>query len=643
MWLFLLPPRVLSDGQSEPLIGMGGRKEQGMMMTQTSRGASTWSKRMRTLATGLLLVAAMVVMSVMAAAPTRASTTFTVNLPTDVAEDNSSDGVCDVAPGAGGDQCTLRAAIQQANATPGLDTINFAIPGTGVQTIAVGSQGLGALPTITDPVSINGYTQPGAHPNTKAVGNDAVLKIELSGNDVFGGSGLRITHVSGSSVIKGLVINRFGEGIDIQGDTVGNRIEGNFIGTDPTGTLDRGNAFHAVVMKNGASENVIGGTIPSARNVLSGNGASNVTVSSSNVNKIKGNYIGTDKSGTKSLGNGSHGVFVSDSSGTEIGGSSTGARNVVSGNSDSGVFISSGSGTKVLGNRIGTTAGGTGALGNGGAGVFMQGSNHAIGDGTSGGSNTIAFNGLDGALLDGAATTGNRISRNSVFSNGGLGIDLLGGLEDAQGNTANDAGDVDEGPDGLQNKPVVSSAKTSSTKTTITAKLNAGREVSYEVEFYSNPSGNEGKKFIGRKSVTTGSDGNVLFTFSSATKGPVGQTVTATATPVRIEAGGTSEFSAPRAVALSSGSALSPETTKLSGPSGLTKNPSAHFRFSSPDPAATFECSLDGGAYYGCSSPENIHSLSEGRHVFEVRAVDGEDEVDPSPASWIWAVDRNNG
>ena len=88
--------------------------------------------------------------------------------------------------------------------------------------------------------------------------------------------------------------------------------------------------------------------------------------------------------------------------------------------------------------------------------------------------------------------------------------------------------------------------------------------------------------------------------------------------------------------------ALSLETTKLSGPSGLTKNPTAHFKFSSPDPETIFECSLDGGAYYLCSSPENIHGLSEGRYPFSVRAIDEEGEVDPSPAAWIWAVDRND-
>jgi hypothetical protein len=143
--------------------------------------------------------------------------------------------------------CTLRAAIQQANATAGADTINFSIPGTsGVQTIHVNSRDVGALPTITEQVTIDGYTQTGAHPNTKTVGNDAALKIVLDGTNV-GGSGLEISDAS-NTLIKGLVINSFGNtGINIIGTTtVGTRIESNFIGTDASGTLDKGNGFGGV-------------------------------------------------------------------------------------------------------------------------------------------------------------------------------------------------------------------------------------------------------------------------------------------------------------------------------------------------------------------------------------------------------------
>jgi hypothetical protein len=397
----------------------------------------------------------------------------------------------------------LRAAIQQANATAGADTINFAIPGTGVKTIAVGATGLGTLPTITDPVTINGYTRPGSSPNTKALGNDAVLKIELSGNGA-NVTGLTITHVSGSSVIKGLVINRFGEGIGIVGDTVDNHIEGNFIGTDPSGTLDRGNTDDGVNVFDGASENVVGGTTPAARNVISGNVCNAVFVSNATGNRIQGNYIGTDKTGTKSLPNGDGfgcaAVAINNSFGNTVGGTTGGARNLISGNGSDGVGIfGSSQSNKVLGNRIGTTANGTGALGNGEAGVLISGtnaSNNIVGDGTSAGSNTIAFNGEDGVEVDRNAAIRNAISRNSIFSNAFLGIDLQGGFEDAAGNTANDPGDVDTGANGLQNKPLITSAKTSSTKTTITGKLESRPNSGYTIEFFSNPSANEGKKFL---------------------------------------------------------------------------------------------------------------------------------------------------
>ena len=105
-------------------------------------------------------------------------------------------------------------------------------------------------------------------------------------------------------MIKGLAINRFGDGIYIYGDTVGNRIEGNFIGTDPTGTIDRGNTDDGVNIFDGASENVVGGTTPAARNVISGNDCNAVFVSGANDNRIQGNYVGTDKTGTKALANG---------------------------------------------------------------------------------------------------------------------------------------------------------------------------------------------------------------------------------------------------------------------------------------------------------------------------------------------------
>jgi hypothetical protein len=174
----------------------------------------------------------------------------------------------------------------------------------------------------------------------------------------------------------------------------------------------------------------------------------------------------------------------------------------------------------------------------------------------------------------------------------------------------------------------------------VTGKLNSAPSKTYNVQFFSNPSGgDEGRVFVGQKNVTTDGSGKASFTFKTASKVAKGRTITATATD---PAGNTSEFSTPKTVGLASGSDLSPETTKVSGPSGVTKSPTAHFKFSSPDQGATFECSLDGGAHYPCSSPENNHGLSEGSHTFSVRAVDAEGNPDQSPVVWIWSVERNN-
>jgi hypothetical protein len=254
--------------------------------------------------------------------------------------------------------------------------------------------------------------------------------------------------------------------------------------------------------------------------------------------------IGTDKGGTKDLGNDSDGVVVESASDTTLGGTTAASRNLISANGESGVFLINAQGTRVLGNRVGTTASGTGALGNDQEGVAVAASNNHLGDGTSGGSNTIAFNGSDGVrILTGSA---NAISRNSVFSNGGLGIDLSGGVEDAAGNTANDPGDADTGVNNLQNKPVLSSAKNTSSATTVSGKLNSSPAKTFAVQFFSNPAGEEGKKYIGQKLVTTDASGNVSFTFKPASKVATGQTLTATATDA--SSGDTSEFSVPRKV-----------------------------------------------------------------------------------------------
>jgi hypothetical protein len=198
----------------------------------------------------------------------------------------------------------------------------------------------------------------------------------------------------------------------------------------------------------------------------------------------------------------------------------------------------------VLGNLVGTKKEGTTALANDNAGVSILDASNTIVS-----RNTIAFNGRDGVNINDAGqvidTTGNSVLRNSIFSNGELGIDF-----DLDGPSSNNPGDGDTGANGLQNKPVVSSAKTVSGKTTINGKLNSRPNKTYTIQLFSNPSlTDEGKKFIGQKSITTDGSGNRSFTFSPATSVAAGQTITATATSASTH--DTSEFSAPRTVASS--------------------------------------------------------------------------------------------
>jgi len=210
--------------------------------------------------------------------------------------------------------CTLSEAITSANTNAAsggaagecvagavsLDAIQFDITGGCAVpcTITPGT----ALPSITAPVIVDGYSQPGASANTLAVGNDAVLKIELNGTTA-GGVGLTLAAGSGGSTIRGLVVNRFATAILVQ--SAGNLLAGNFIGIDPTGTIARGNTSHAIEITS--TSNTIGGTTPAARNVISGSDLQqaragiHLTGSGATANTIHGNYIGTNAAGAAAI------------------------------------------------------------------------------------------------------------------------------------------------------------------------------------------------------------------------------------------------------------------------------------------------------------------------------------------------------
>ncbi len=605
---------------------------------------------------------------------------------------------------------TLRQAIMDANATAGLDMIVFNIPGAGVHTIDL----LLALPDITDPVVIDATTQPGYA---------GAPLVELNGASINAGVGFRIS--AGGSTIRGFIINRFnsGLGIYLNGGS-SNVIQGNYIGLDQEGILGRGNQ-NGIAIYN-STNNLIGGTTPEARNIISGNGFDGIEVNGSG-NQIQGNFIGTDVRGNAAVPNGSTGIEIinysgvppstnniiggtvqgagnlisgnprgitctsatmvqgnligTDKNGTAaigngtgisasgpdilIGGTLPGARNIISGN-DLGVQIS-GMQSRVQGNFIGTDITGTVALGNTAGGVdasayalvggttpearniisangswgnvtlgfndgggematvqgnyigtdvtgkialanpgsgiavfsdnnliggttpgsgnvisgngvgiqiggstsatltgnLVQGnliglnapgdaalpnrldgvalsnaSNNSVGSESTGG-NTIAFNGRNGIIV--WSGTGNLLLGNSIFSNSALGIDLA-----PLGVTANDPGDADAGANDLQNFPVLTSANASGANTTIQGTLNSTPGQSFRIELFSNASCNasgngEGQVFLGFTNVATDGAGNTSFSLQVPTSSLVGPSITATATNLSTSA--TSEFS----------------------------------------------------------------------------------------------------
>jgi hypothetical protein len=494
---------------------------------------------------------------------------------------NSNDAV------AVGDGVSLREAILSLNAGANVsdvvaigaygtnDTIQFNIPGSGQHTIAVTT----SLPPLQVPMLIDGYTQKPATPNTNGPGQgtNAVLMIAI---DLTNGLGTGLNLTGSNITVRGLVLNRaFAVCIQIAGST--NTIAGNFIGTNFAGSAaGPGNGGDGISVSSDSIGHTIGGSTPADLNVISANGGAGIRMGSFSTATIQGNLIGTTASGTAALGNKAQGIVVAGGTAT-IGGTTPGARNVVSGNGAEGILLTSGSGDVVEGNYVGTDVTGTAALANsvginvnatnctiGGAtsaaGNLVSGNatdgivlsfqqapsgvvqNNLIGTNASGGSgiggqttagvhiltfapsntigggiglgNRIAFNGGTGVLIDGSGPTGgvgNLISANSITGNGCLGI-KLGSSPAPCVPTPNDPLDADTGPNGLQNYPTITSASMAGGFVSVSGTLNSVPSNTFYIEFFSNAvcdaSGNgQGNNFIGFTNVTTDSAGNASF------------------------------------------------------------------------------------------------------------------------------------
>ena len=332
------------------------------------------------------------------------------------------------------------------------------------------------------PAGVNnviGGTAPGAgnliSGNSRGISasTGSLIQGNLVGTDVSGTmaipNGTGIQAAAGSIVggttpgARNIISGNLGDGVAIGG--LGSRLEGNFVGTDITGTVTLGNGGSGVVAGTSV---LIGGTTPEARNVISGNGGfGNISLGSNSSGPqatVQGNYIGTDVTGTVALNNPLAGISVSGSNNV-IGGLTPSARNVISGNQVGiaiGGSIAPGPiNNTVQGNFIGLNALGTGALPNLQGGVRVSdSSSNVIGGEQSGAANKIAFNGGPGVVV--FSGTGNTVRANSIYSNGGLGIDLTN-----DGVTGNDINDADTGANLLQNFPLLTAATSDGTTTSV--------------------------------------------------------------------------------------------------------------------------------------------------------------------------------
>ena len=196
---------------------------------------------------------------------------------------------------------SLRAAMLNANSNPGPDTIAFNLPGTGPFTLTPASP----LPELDGPTVIDGYTQPGALPNTLVNGSDAVILIQIDGSQAGDTDGLVLA--GGGSLVRGVSVTRFERaGIRLEAplDTQlgNNRIEGNFIGLEPDGVTAAGN-FDGITTLGDTVGNLVGGPDPAQRNVISANENRGYLVSTSN-NIVQNNYFGSDSQGRLDRGQG---------------------------------------------------------------------------------------------------------------------------------------------------------------------------------------------------------------------------------------------------------------------------------------------------------------------------------------------------
>jgi hypothetical protein len=494
--------------------------------------------------------------------------TQTLTLVVDTVVTNNLDG------GAG----SLRQAILDVNAAvPGPQPlrITFNIP-SAEQTISPAT----ALPALAQPTILDGTTQPGSGGIPVIVVNGTTASQAAAPAAV---NGIHLT--AGSITVRGLVVQNFsGDGILIDTNG-GDVIQGNYIGTDATGTIAAPNGGSAGIQLIDTTNNLIGGPTSAARNIISGNVGEGVRIDGALAtgNVIQGNYIGTDVTGSVAVGNSASGVYIRRAPGNSVIGNTVSGNLGFAGvticgnqlsvppfcgggdNSGPGTPGSNAAGNIVRGNFVGTNSAGTTALGNNQAGVSIDGAPNTVVGGTAAGTpNTISFNGTNDVQIFDPGATGNLIQGNTVRGSGanndvGISVGVLsnttltantltGNLISGHfglGIDLNPVGVNSNTSGGANNFPVISSASVGSG--TISGTLDGPSSAKFTVEFFSNVacngSGNgEGAVFLGSTSVTTNGNPLAPASFNFPFAGLMANTTIITATSTDAF-GTTSEFS----------------------------------------------------------------------------------------------------
>ncbi|HEV3410359.1 MAG TPA: hypothetical protein VG095_08695, partial [Chthoniobacterales bacterium] len=309
---------------------------------------------------------------------------------------------------------SLRQAIIDSNAAANADVIAFAIPGAGVPTITLAA----TLPDVTQPVTIDGFSQPAGRVEINQTNASSRWSIESS-----------------NTTLRGLVINR-GPNDEVRigpdifapvGTVIGNvTVQGCYFGVDATGTMalpGTGGFGHGLVLDD-LEDSLIGGSLPWQRNLISGNPSNGIILFTCARIRILGNFIGTDITGTAALPNLSDGIgFSSGGNGSEVGGVAPGEGNLISGNGQNGISVVA-SRVRVRGNLIGTDRTGMLALRNGTGqfdeGISVGGDFNIIGGTTPAARNVIVQRAGDNVRI---------AARNNVVMGNFIGTDITGTVD----------------------------------------------------------------------------------------------------------------------------------------------------------------------------------------------------------------------